>query len=538
MKEVFKIIFIVLAGISLQFCSDESIDQTLPPPAVSFAFDTLDVDLNKVDNPPVVAFIKSDIGLAVVNLKVETNDSIIPLSSVSEFFDSKAFSLSERITYEVNHKNIIIEAIDIAGKMTTEELPMKVVGVMSPPAIEFSVDAIIYDELIGGDIPLTEYIITSEAGITKVEMFFATEEGQLPYMAPVELEEPSSLYEFSQQIEYTPNMSGLIVKATDTYGQIGISLLPYSFIAMPAPEITLLSNDTIYSDNSTNITVRANVESIRGIQTIEVVRYQNSGNGLSEETIDLDIVNGAVEEKEVNIEVPINEATSSISIRATNQAGKEDVVTIKTFVNIRVLSQVKFGSFRYDTGLMRYYPNFITDATLPNYEPYLDVYALLSLNDAKTYSMDYYIAAKENTANVDIKLNVYWDSNNPWYQLSGIATGVDENANFFPTIANLDASQKVVVDTRFRLLDANFDFDNATASSLSSIDPSTVNDKSLRYYDKGTVIAFKTGSESSVGGETIGVMKEVDRIPISVQGYGSYTHQFTISILEIKILNP
>lgn len=537
MKKILNFVVVALLTFTFFSCGEEEIDKTLPSPTIKFAFDTLYVDLNKIDNPPVVAFIKSEIGLETVNLNIEIGDSVVTLNSTNKFFDDKAYSLSQKILYASNHKTVIIEAIDKAGKKSEEKLPLKITNVIFPPKIEFSVDSIVYDELVGGDIPLTSYTISSDAGLTKVEMLLATADGQVSYIPAIELNDAPKTFEFSQLVEYTPIIKGFIVKATDTYNQVGIVTLPFIYKELPMPEITLLSADTI-SQAAGNVMISAKVKAVRGIKKIELVKKRNDGTSVSEEVIYSDNINGAVDEKTISYQVPLDDATSHIVIRTTNMIDKEKVVEIVTFVNMQFISSTMMGGVRYDIGLMRYYPTFITAAKLPEYEEYLGVYGLFSLKDKKTYSMDYYVAGVNNTANVDMKLNINWDVNNAWYQLSGIGAGTDDaafKATNGTTIASL--ASKVAVDTRFKLMESSFSFESATAAALKKIDPSTVNATSVRFYDSGTVIAFKTGDASTAGGGRIGIMKEIKRIPISVQGYGTYQHQFAISVIQIKLLN-
>lgn len=540
MKKILNILLIApLLSLLLFSCSEEEIDMSQPSPTVKFAFDTLYVDLNKIDNPPIVAFIKSTVGLESVTLKIDVVDSIITYNTITEFFDQKAFSLSQKLSYASNFKYIIVEAIDRAGKISIGKLPLKITNVVAPPKITFTVDSIVYDELIGGKIPNTAYTVESEAGLTKIEMFLATADGQVPYIDPIELSDKPTSFDFSQLVEYSPNMKGFIVKATDSYNQIGIVTLPFIYREMPTPEITLLSLDTINVPSAGNIEVKAHIKAVRGIQSIQIIRKQNNGLAVTEEVIKSELINGALEEKEINYQLPVDDATSAIIIKVTNRIGKERTIAIKTFVNMQFITS-RMGGLRYDIGLMRYHPTFITPAKLSEYEDYLDVYALFSIKDAKTYSMDYYIEALVNTTNVDMKFNINWDVNNPWYQISGIGVGVDDGAfkaSDGTTISSLDPSKKVTVSTKFKIMDESFNFEEATASSIREIDPTSVDATSVRFYDMGTVIAFKTDEASTAGGGRVGVMKEIERIPVFVPGYGTYQHQFSISVIQIKILN-
>ena len=60
-------------------------------------------------------------------------------------------------------------------------------------------------------------------------------------------------------------------------------------------------------------------------------------------------------------------------------------------------------------------------------------------------------------------------------------------------------------DTRFAIL-SSFDFDNATASSISAISSSIITANQLNPVAVGDIIAFKT-ADTSTAGERVGVMK-------------------------------
>ena len=59
----------------------------------------LDVDLNKVDNLPVVAVIKSQAGLQSVTMKLQTVEGVTEYKTVTEFFNPNSYSLSENLQY-------------------------------------------------------------------------------------------------------------------------------------------------------------------------------------------------------------------------------------------------------------------------------------------------------------------------------------------------------------------------------------------------------------------------------------------------------
>ena len=111
-----KLYTLLLIGLCLNLvaCSDDNdnIDPNAAAPVVKFPMEQLDIDLNLVDNLPVVAVIKSQAGLQQVDMKIQTAEGIIDYKTVTEFFNPNSYSLSEQIEYGSNYQSFIIEAID------------------------------------------------------------------------------------------------------------------------------------------------------------------------------------------------------------------------------------------------------------------------------------------------------------------------------------------------------------------------------------------------------------------------------------------
>jgi|GEM_PF-380649 len=520
---------LILIGILFQFCDEtEKIDLTKSPPAIGFAFDTLYVDLNNVDNPPIVAFIKSEIGLKEVGLHIKTTDgAIIEYALFSDFFNKYAYSLSEIVTYDSSFEAIIVEAVDIADRKTSEELSISVTDFVNPPIITFSVDKLVYDEFLGGQIPNTEYSITSEAGLKKLEMFFATEDGQIPYIEAIELEDNPSSYEFDEPVEYSKEMLGFIVKVTDLYNKVTISTLPFEYIEIPTPVVALVT-EKIDAEEAGSYEIQFDVKAVGGIRSIEILRWQNNGISSSEESLKTIPYGEEIDEVTVTETVEVTEATSSVIIRVTNTIGKVTVETIPAYVNMQYVPELYLGGHRYNIGL--------------NVMP--GVYPLLSFKDMKTYSMDYYTENKDNTANIDMKLYIHYGTAPPaiYFPSSMWPTGTYSGQfadSFGLTIENMDPEAVISNDTRLANLGSDYDFENATSASIKAIPLSTISTRQLAITEPGFVIAFKTASTSTSGGNRVGIIKEVARIPVTPPaGYGAYAPSFSISVLAIKFPNP
>ncbi|MFR0764237.1 MAG: hypothetical protein ACLSHL_09860 [Alistipes communis] len=90
--------------------------------------------LNMVDNLPVVAIVKSEAGLKSVSLSINTSDGeTVPVTTVTEFFNAKSYSLAEDINYEPNYTEAVIEAVDLLGRKAEAKMPISIVDVVEAP---------------------------------------------------------------------------------------------------------------------------------------------------------------------------------------------------------------------------------------------------------------------------------------------------------------------------------------------------------------------------------------------------------------------
>ena len=178
-----KLYTILLIGLCLNLvaCGDdnEGIDSNASAPVIKFPMEQLDVDLNKVDNLPVVAVIKSQAGLQSVTMKIQTVEGTVEYKTVTDFFNPNSYSLSENLEYNANYQAFIIEATDKLNHAITGTLPISVTDVVERPVITFDPEEIIYDEMDENPtIPRTTFKITSEAGLKTVEMYLVSASGQ------------------------------------------------------------------------------------------------------------------------------------------------------------------------------------------------------------------------------------------------------------------------------------------------------------------------------------------------------------------------
>ncbi|MDL2210959.1 hypothetical protein LJB79_00025 [Bacteroides sp. OttesenSCG-928-M17] len=480
-----KLYTILLIGLCLSIaaCSDdnESIDPNAAAPIINFPMEQLDVDLNKVDNLPVVAIIKSEAGLQSVTMKIQTVEGTSEYKTVTEFFNPNAYSLSENLEYNATYQAFIIEATDKLNHVITGTLPISVTDVVERPEITFDPEEIVYDEMEDNPtIPRTTFKVTSEAGLNSVEMYLVSTGGQVS-KGTIGLSGEKE-FTFDEMIDYVEGDRGFKVKAEDKYGYITIATLPIIYKTIPAPTLTL-TESTIFADTENKKGISMEIESVRGVQEVVIYRIDN---GVEVEAL-RESKNG---ENTLTYapEITFTNATSKLKVVVSDgRAGKEAVGYVKTYVNMNVATLN------------------VSSQPLANnaHEKYPDAFGLVSFKDLKTYSIDYAIANETNAKNVDFKFYCFGGSAVPrMYSMDN--TGKD--GEFSGSTGKLSAIPAKNL-TRFAIL-TNFDYENATAASIASeVLSSAITKSELNPFAVGDIIAFRTGGTSSAGGGRIGVMK-------------------------------
>lgn len=481
---IHKLYTLLLLGLCFGFaaCSsddNEGMDASATAPVIKFPMEQLDIDLNKVDNLPVVAVIQSQAGLRSVTMKVQTVEGVTEYKTVTDFFNPHSYSLSEQPEYNANYQSFIIEATDKLAHVTSATLPIAVTDVMARPVITFDPQEIVYDEMDENPVmPRTTFSIVSEAGLRKVERFLVSADGQTS-KGGEELSGDKE-YEYEEQIDYKEGDRGFKVKAEDRYGNVTIATLPVSYKTVPVPVLTL-SKELIFTDEGVDTEVPLHIESVRGVKEVVIYRV--------EKEIETEILRQEFSgEKNLDYKpaIKLTEETSHIIVMVSDgREGKEVSGKVKTYVNMEV-TKMQVGSQK-----------------LANAEPF----ALISLKDMKTCSVDEAIANEESAKNVDIKFYAASNSGNITFRVYSMENVDGKNKEYVGTGGNLTALKKMNM-TRFAKF-SNFDYESATRSSIEE-EYGKVTTAARVDVNVGDVIGFKTGGSSSAGGGRIGVLKVLD----------------------------
>ncbi len=488
-RKIYQYAFVLLGlCLGMTACSDDNdeLDSAAAIPSVQFPIETLNIDLNKVDNLPVVAVIKSAVGLKEVNMKIKKEKGIENYKTVTEFFNEKSYSLSENLNYDATYKAFIIDAVDKLNRMTSDTLEFSITDIMAQPEIAFELQEIVYDEMEENPVmPRTTFTVTAEAGLKSVEMYLVTSEGQNMYGQAVTNFENPNEYVFDELIQYKENSRSFKVKVEDLYGNVKISSLKVSYRTAPAPVLNVDATE-IFAEKDETKAIDMNITSVRGLRAIKVFRTED---GKETEVVNQPM-NGE-HEWNGNINVLFTNATSSIRIVA-DDGKKQTEASVIAYVNM-VYQQVQIAS------------QFAANA--PNAK-YPDIYSCFSFKDMQTYSVDYALGSKENAANVDFKFYCHGANGIPRFY--SMDQG-EKNSDFKGSKGNLGALA-VKNQTRFVKLNASFDFDKATAATIEKAitDGTIVTSTMVAKIDPievGDVIAFKTGGSSAAGKNRYGLIK-------------------------------
>ena len=482
-----KLYTLLLMGLCLNLaaCSDENenIDPNATAPVIKFPMEQLDVDLNKVDNLPVVAVIKSQAGLQSVTMKIQTAEGTVDYKTVTDFFNPNSYSLSENLEYNTNYQSFIIEATDKLDHVAVGTLPFSITDVMERPVITFEPEEIIYDEMDENPtIPRTTFKVVSEAGLKKVELYLVSANGQVS-KGTAELNGDTE-YSFDEMIDYKEGDKGFKVKAEDTYGNITIETLPVTYKTIPGPVLTL-TDQVIFADTDVKTEVSMQIESVRGVHEVVIYRIENG-----QEVEALREQKSGEHSLSYAPKIDCTEATSQLKVVVSDgRSSKEAVGYVKAYVNMEVAT-INVGSQQLANNAHEKYP---------------DAFGMVSLNDLKTYTVDYAIASETNAKNIDFKFYCFGGSAVPrLYSMDN----TEKDSEFAGATGKLSAI-KVKNLTRFAILD-NFDFENATVSSISEILSTSISVSKLTPFAAGNIIAFRTGGSSAAGGGRIGVMKVIN----------------------------
>ena len=130
---------------------------------IEFIMDSLEVDLNKADNHPVLAVVFSEVGSKQIDMYFVNKQGEEFYKTVDTFFDKKKFSLREVISYDENVTGFKIVATDELDRSLTRTLDISSIPYQMPPTITFNIPEVKIDERKDDPIPETQIIVKSSS---------------------------------------------------------------------------------------------------------------------------------------------------------------------------------------------------------------------------------------------------------------------------------------------------------------------------------------------------------------------------------------
>ena len=488
-KRLFTILAGIFAVMSFAACNDdEGIDPSAAEPTITYAYDTLETDLNVVDNLPVVAIVKSEAGLKSVSLSINTSDGeTVPVTTVTEFFNARSYSLAEEINYESNYTEAVIEAVDLLGRKAEAKMPISIIDVVEAPSIVFTPAKWSYDETVGGEKPRTHIEVNTSALLQSIEITRVKTSGQEPYTSLTFTDEDQQKsWTFDEMIEFDEFDRGFKVKAVDNYGQVRIETMQIQYKTVPPPVVTF-AQTTIAADKDEEKTVEIAIESQAGVVKVELFRVEGKTE-TSVKTTTYERLN------ELNYaeKMLFTNSTSGVKVIVTDNVGRTTTATTKACVNM-------------------YYVEDIPVATAPagdGAEAAGGAKRLLSLGDQKTYSVQECLENTDLQSHADVKV-YYMNGNAQSVRIYSMENADGKNAEYSYNGQNIGSFGGLNA-TRFKLL-TDVDFESATAADIDAIDAGTIQSSNIKGKEEliGAVIAFKTGAKSSAGSGKVGLMKLV-----------------------------
>lgn len=473
-------IFAIWAGLfallSVSSCSkDEGIDPSAAEPTITYAYDQLEADLNVIDNLPIVAVVKSEAGLRSVALSIRTADGeSIPVTTVTEFFNPKSYSLSEEINYASGYTSAVIEAVDLLDRRVEASLPITIIDVVEPPQIVFDPASIQYDETVGGDMPRTHIEVSTTSTLASVELYRVKESGQELYTSVnFTAEDPQSSWTFDELVQYDEFDKGLKVRAVDNYGQIRIETLAVEYKTVPPPVVTL-AEQTILAGKDEEKAVNIHMESEAGIVKVELYRL----DGVTDKPVRTTSYD-RLKTLDYAETMTFTNATKGVRVVVTDNVGRTTTAEAAALVNLYYVTDLLVNTAVCNDGVN-------------------DGKRMLSISDRRTYTVQECLDDSSLQSHVDVK--VYYMNGNTAIRIYNIK---DNKNNEYKAGDKGVQDFDVLNDTRFKQVD--LDFDTATAADIAAIDAATIQSTSIVDTQQdgliGVVLAVKLASTSPMAGK-------------------------------------
>ena len=500
----FVFLFVIIS------CKTEIIDEKdLKEPVIEFIIDSLEVDLNKADNHPVLAVVFSEVGLKQIDMYFVNKQGEEFYKTITKFFDKRKFSLREVISYDESVTGFKIVATDELGRSLTKTLDISSIPYQMPPTITFNIPEVKIDERKDDPIPETQITVKSSSStfLDQVTVYLFSSSGSTLLLSENFEGLNDSIFQFSDTIPYKDGDRSLQVTAIDRYNKKTINSLPIKYSAIPPPAISNISSDVVIADVDENKEISFSISSETGIKEIVVLKCNSKGETQIEKFEYPD-----VKQLNFNTNITFDDQISSLKFLVSDKKGRSSELVIPTIIGFDYIENYTIGGQYYIRGFeqepeTRNIFSFKRMQTITMKEAYE------TIADADFHIYMYYGASGTDNG---IRLNAWGQTTSPTQlgevEFSDLLNGIpvantwpNRNRTFFLQVTSAHG----------------FNFDNATLKDLRDFVP-TINKDRLTSVPLGESYLVKTAASSSVGSK-IGIMKfESIEIPETVP----YPHNF------------
>ena len=393
-----KIIIAALAALfALASCQEATPDYAkMKRPVIELMYQSINPDLNRVDNTPVVCVVFSEAGLGSVKLFVTEGGRETLVKEITEFKNEHQYSLKETPSWSLEVSQLRIEATDKGGRKAEAVIPVTVTPVLPAPVITFEKEIIRIDEF-KEDSPTvtTRFTVTSSNTLADVKAALFTSDGIVDVPLSPTFHPGDASYSFEQDLDYLEGYRGLQVSATDANGKMKIETLPVDYIPAPAPELVPgegVSTDALLVRSTESKTFTFQVTAASGLSSMEAVAFVKDAQGKeTRERVDIQYFDAtSTTETEYSYTFEgFNPAAYAIAFVAVDRLNHEVTYRIPTLVDMRYGTDLVVSAQR----------NTVVPLELPDY-PGGQFHCFFSVRDFKTYSLLYWWEVA-NRRNID-----------------------------------------------------------------------------------------------------------------------------------------
>ncbi|MDR2628101.1 MAG: hypothetical protein LBC40_08735 [Dysgonamonadaceae bacterium] len=282
---------LLLGGIIAGFaCNDDERYPAKGIPEVLYTTTPMKIDLNIVNNPPLIAVVQSETGLKSVRMYLlKTGDSETPWENeITYFFNKNSYSINLNVVYTEDMTGFKIVAVDLAGQTTVSILPFDITPLRNPPAVTFNegIDELEYRE--GSAMPEITIKVLSEENL----QYLVLSEVVNRVETKINIYGNDTLRFTGGEQSFTINMADdayrfkpgtTALKATAAAGPAGnpkikVGTLYVNYVVIPPPVVTFDNTaETVTVDEFQALTLTGHITAESKLSSVKYYRQTASG---------------------------------------------------------------------------------------------------------------------------------------------------------------------------------------------------------------------------------------------------------------------